>query len=172
MSLASVETAQAETRLLESQLEESMAQTKSPKKTGKTAQTRTRAKKTRRKISPKKTSRAKKAPQPKAVVEISEIMEQKLPSGRILKMRLVDGVEQLEIRSAKGPIEVSIRLTDEGPVLCFSGESVAVSAATLSFQADKLSLNSTDKLEICSGGDLILDSKTELRLKGKMIHIN
>ena len=50
----------------------------------------------------------------------TRLVERDLPSGRHVVLSVADGVEQLEVRSPAGAVEVRIELTDRGPVVKLS----------------------------------------------------
>jgi hypothetical protein len=157
-----------------------MAQTKTVSKTDKAKTTRKRSKRAPQRKAPSRaksvSSPRKKTSKAKAVVKIAsekkELLQQSLPSGRSLSIHVVDGIEEIEIRNENGPIEISIRLTAEGPVISLSGGQIGLAAKNIRLEAEQLSLNSTGDLDIRAGGELRLNSQTDLRLNGNVIHIN
>jgi hypothetical protein len=82
-----------------------------------------------------------------------------LRSGRSISVTEVGGEEQLEVRAAGGTVLLSMRLTDEGPVVSLSGASLSISAAkTLSLSAETLRLSASADISIEAGGALVQKS--------------
>lgn len=78
-----------------------------------------------------------------------------LASGRSLEIAEEGAGERIQVRSAEGQILVSIRLTDEGPVLSLAGVSLELTAAkTLSLACDTLRIQAAQDAAVEVGGSL------------------
>jgi phage gp45-like len=87
----------------------------------------------------------------------------------------------VELRAASGVLELRIRLTEEGPVLQVEGVKVALKAAeavsvdckTFEVRAEEgVKLHSDGQLDISSEKEMKVSSTDEIRVVGKMIHLN
>ncbi|WP_437690664.1 hypothetical protein [Sorangium sp. So ce176] len=78
-----------------------------------------------------------------------------LASGRSIEIAEEGAEERIHIRAAAGQLLVSIRLTDEGPVLSLSGASLEIAAAkTLSLSCDTLRIQAAQDAAVEVGGSL------------------
>ncbi|WP_437877335.1 hypothetical protein [Sorangium sp. So ce513] len=78
-----------------------------------------------------------------------------LASGRSIEIAEEGAEERIQIRAAAGQLLVSIRLTDEGPVLSLSGASLEIAAAkTLSLSCDTLRIQAAQDAAVEVGGSL------------------
>ncbi|WP_437318621.1 hypothetical protein [Sorangium sp. So ce385] len=78
-----------------------------------------------------------------------------LASGRSLEIAEEGAGERIQIRAAAGQILVSIRMTDDGPVLSLAGASLEIAAAkTLSLSCDTLQIQAAQDAAIEVGGSL------------------
>jgi phage gp45-like len=87
----------------------------------------------------------------------------------------------VELRAASGMLELRIKLTEEGPVLQVEGVKVALKAAeavsvdckTFEVRAEEgVKLHSDGQLDISSEKEMKVNSTDEIRVVGKMIHLN
>jgi hypothetical protein len=87
----------------------------------------------------------------------------------------------VELRAASGVLELRIRLTEEGPVLQVEGVKVALKAAeavsvdckTFEVRAEEgVTLRSEGTLDVASEKEMKINSTDEIRVVGKMIHLN
>lgn len=75
----------------------------------------------------------------------------------------------LALRGPSGHTELSIHLTEEGPVLRFGGRGLRVVAdADLSLSAEELRLEGRSGLTLESGGDLDLKAAGDLRSEARI----
>lgn len=89
-----------------------------------------------------------------------------LPSGRTLAVESAAGEERLEIRSAGGDVEISITLSDTGPVVRVNGASLQIkSTEEVSVQCRKLNLQTEEELSIRTGGKFNVLTDTEISMK-------
>lgn len=89
----------------------------------------------------------------------------KLGSGRTLAIDEQGGEERLEVRSPDGKLVVSLRLTDEGPVLSLSSVSLEIAARKhLSLSSETLAIKTT--------GDATLDIGGELRERARDVSVS
>ncbi|WP_437293491.1 hypothetical protein [Sorangium sp. So ce426] len=78
-----------------------------------------------------------------------------LASGRSLEIAEDEAAERVQIRSAEGQLLLSIRLTDEGPVLSISGASLEIAATkALALSCDTLRIQAAQDADIEVGGSL------------------
>jgi phage gp45-like len=87
----------------------------------------------------------------------------------------------VELRAASGMLELRIKITEEGPVLQVEGvkvalraaESVSVDCKTFEVRAEEgVKLHSDGQLDISSEKEMKVNSTDEIRVVGKMIHLN
>ena len=103
-----------------------------------------------------------------------------LAAGRTLTV--TGDVEQvLELRNPGGLLELRIKLTEEGPVLQVEGarvalkatESVSVECKTFEVRAEeRVELHSEGTLDVTSEKELRVKSTDDVRVNGKIIHLN
>jgi hypothetical protein len=103
-----------------------------------------------------------------------------LDSGRYILIRSKEKEELLEIVEG-GEVVVTVRLTDEGPVVTVQGahlelkstESLALEAKEVKIKAEKkASIESLGRLKIDSSKKMDIHSEDDIRVVGKIIHLN
>jgi hypothetical protein len=88
-----------------------------------------------------------------------------LPSGRRLEAELDgSGADVLRIRAHDGQCVLTVRITDEGPVLSFSGASLELDARRLDIACDDLRVRVGGGAALSVGGDL------DTRVAGRATH--
>lgn len=88
-----------------------------------------------------------------------------LPSGRWLEAELDgSGADVLRIRAADGQCVLTVRVTDEGPVLSFSGATLQLDARRLEIACEDLSLRVGGTAAIDVGGSV------DTRVAGRASH--
>jgi hypothetical protein len=110
----------------------------------------------------------------------SATTERDLPSGRSVIVRLDGGKEELEVRSPQGEVEVRITLTDAGPVISLRGARLELDAAdAVAVNCRKFEVNSSEATTLSSAGavqitgnEMNVETTDDIRLKGKIIHLN
>ncbi len=89
--------------------------------------------------------------------------------------------DRIDILANKGDITMTVRLTDAGPVISMQGACLELkSTETLTLDAKKIKIKARDEASIESKGTLDIDAADEMeiksgqdvRVKGKMIHLN
>jgi hypothetical protein len=104
-----------------------------------------------------------------------------LQHGRHLTLVASGGDDLVEIRGAGGTVEMRIRMTAEGPVLQMeslrlslkAAENVEVECANFAVRSrETMELQSQGALRINGEADVHLDANGEVRVTGKMIHLN
>ncbi len=104
-----------------------------------------------------------------------------LESGRQIRVSPGDDGELLEIAEPGGEIVLKIRLTEEGPVIAVEGARVSLRATeTLDLSAKKIRVRSEEETAVESGGRVAIESEGEMELRsgedvrvtGKLIHLN
>ena len=113
--------------------------------------------------------------------ETSEPREIYLREGRTLTVSSTGRDELVEIRAASGQIELRIILTEQGPVLQMEAvrlklkatESVEVEAKQFSVKTqESLAQASDGELTISSAGETKVEAEGDVRVVGKIIHLN
>jgi hypothetical protein len=106
--------------------------------------------------------------------------ELRLPSGRRLLVQSVPE-EQIEVVEANGTISLRVRLTDSGPVLVLEGarlelrgtQAISLAAPRIDIAAgERATLRSADELCIDSAGETRIRATEDVRVNGKLIHLN
>lgn len=107
--------------------------------------------------------------------------EIRLDSGRRVIAKSFGKEDILEIREMDGGMTLRVRLTDDGPIFSVEGARLELkSPETISLRAkqveiegeEKTSVRSNGSLQMASSEEMSINSEEDLRLKGKMIHIN
>ncbi|QTA81193.1 Uncharacterized protein dnl_35240 [Desulfonema limicola] len=110
-----------------------------------------------------------------------DIQEITLRSGRMISAKSDNNQDILEIREPGGQMIVKMRLTDTGPVMVIEGTRLELkSAESIALQSKKIEIDALEeaviksrgKLEINSSKEMKVKSDDDLRLTGKIIHIN
>ena len=92
-----------------------------------------------------------------------------------------DSSQTIELRAESGQVELRIRVTEDGPVLCVDGVRLSVAAADdielrcKAFRVDaaeSVAIESQGKLEVSSQDELHVQSKDDVRVRGKLIYLN
>lgn len=98
---------------------------------------------------------------------------QSLPSGRSVVLRVGSAGEELEIRSPRGDLEVSIVLTDAGPVIRLGGARLELTAMdTVAVNCGRLEVNASEEVKVGSPGKLeMTGEEVRVRTQGD-IHLN
>ena len=104
----------------------------------------------------------------------------RLPSGRSVVMRAVQGQEELEIRTAEGELEVRVTLTEAGPVIQLRGARLEVeSPDAVAFHCRQFEVHAAERLDLQSGGDagimareLRVKTEGDVRIDGEVIRLN
>lgn len=103
-----------------------------------------------------------------------------LDSGRYILISSKEKEELLEIVDG-GEVVVTVRLTDEGPVVTVQGahlelkstETLALEAKEVKIKAEeKVSVESRGRLKIDSAKEMDIHSEDDIRVVGKIIHLN
>ena len=89
------------------------------------------------------------------------------PLGRSLVIEeLNEHEERLEVRDAKGVLEMEVRLTREGPVLRLSSQRIELNATdTVAVNCERFVVNAKRSAEILSEGDAKVQAKGALDLQ-------
>lgn len=104
-----------------------------------------------------------------------------LDSGRQILIQSDGKEERLEILEPKGEVVISVRLTDAGPVITVQGAHLELTATeTLALDAKKIRINAREEAVVETKGSLKIDSakkmdihsEDDIRVVGKMIHLN
>src|SRR4051812_24249036 len=113
--------------------------------------------------------------------ETSDRREIYLREGRTLRVEKTGSDELVEIRSSSGMVELRIRLTEEGPVLQMesarlqlkASESVEIESKRIEIRAtESARIESAGTLDLKSEGDTKVEAEGEVRVQGKLIHLN
>lgn len=104
-----------------------------------------------------------------------------LDSGRYVRVYADEKEEILEIVEPEGEVVIKVRLTEAGPVISVQGARLELkSTETLTLDAKKVQIKAQEQVVIESKGDLEIDaskkmdihSDQDIRVVGKMIHLN
>ena len=104
-----------------------------------------------------------------------------LDSGRQIIVDPSEKEEVIQIVEPKGEVVMSIRMTDGGPVVTVRGAHLEIkSTETITLEAKKIkicadenaSVKSKGSLEVDSAKKMDIHSDEEIRIDGKMIHLN
>ena len=104
-----------------------------------------------------------------------------LDGGRRLAVRREAGAEVVEVREKGGEVCLSVALTPSGAVLRLTGarleldasEEVSITAPAVRIRAsESAALASAGTLAVESDKDMRVHSEDEVRVTGKMIHLN
>ncbi len=105
----------------------------------------------------------------------------RLVSGREIKVSAGENEDLLEIFESEGEMVLKVRLTENGPVMAVEGcrlslnssESIALRAPTVEISAEKEALiESKGALKIDSVKEMGIHSDDDIRVVGKIIHLN
>ena len=104
-----------------------------------------------------------------------------LDSGRHVRVHSDEKGELLEILERGGKAVVTVRLTDEGPVVTVQGAHLELkSTETLALEAKEIKIKAQENASIESKGSLKIDSsekmdihsQDDIRVVGRIIHLN
>jgi hypothetical protein len=104
-----------------------------------------------------------------------------LAHGRLLTVDSAGAEQFVEIRAASGIVELRVKITEDGPVLLIEGVRISLKAAE-SVQVDcprftvttshSIEMASQGTIQVSGAGDVCVDAKGEVHVKGEMIHLN
>lgn len=113
--------------------------------------------------------------------EVSDKLVQ-LPSGRALQIEVDSGAqERITVRGRGGGVEISIRLTDEGPRLLVDAADLELRASgSIALRCDRFdvqarvaaAISAPDTLVEATIGDLELRANDNVALEGEQIRMN
>lgn len=93
------------------------------------------------------------------------------PSGRtvVLEMqRRAEGADELTVYGRAGAVELSVRFTDQGPVLSFVGARIQLDATeSVKIACQDFSVDARRSVHVSSGGELVQESAGEMRVEAK-----
>jgi hypothetical protein len=104
-----------------------------------------------------------------------------LDSGREILVHSDENEELVEIVEPGGEVVMTVRLCDKGPVVTIRGAHLKLkSTETVALEGKKIRIKATEEAVVESKGDLKIDSskkmdihsKDDIRVVGKMIHLN
>jgi hypothetical protein len=104
-----------------------------------------------------------------------------LDSGRQVLVQSDGKGELLEVLERGGEVVMTVRLTDEGPIVSVQGarlelkstESIALEAKKIRIKAqEEATIESEGTLKIESSKNMDVNSEDDIRVVGKMIHLN
>jgi len=105
----------------------------------------------------------------------------RLDSGRQIIVHSDEKEELIQIVEPKGEIAMTVRMTDDGPVVTVRGAHLELkSTETITLEAKKITIHAKEEAVVESEGSLEIDSAkkmdihsdNEIRVEGKMIHLN
>jgi hypothetical protein len=104
-----------------------------------------------------------------------------LDSGRQIIVHSDEKEELIQIVEPEGVISMTVRMTDAGPVVTVRGAHLELkSTETITLEAKKITIHAKEEAVVESEGSLEIDSAKkmdihsddEIRVDGKMIHLN
>ena len=104
-----------------------------------------------------------------------------LESGRQILVYSDEKEELFEIIAPKGEVVMTVRLTDDGPIVTVKGAQLKLKATeTIALDAKKIKITARQEAVVESKGNLKVDSSKKLDIHseddihvvGKMIHLN
>jgi hypothetical protein len=106
--------------------------------------------------------------------------EHSLPSGRQIVVRLTSAGEELQVRSPDGDVEVSITLSDRGPVVNLRAARLELEAVdTMALHCRRLEVNTEESTQLHTAGDIRLTGQEmrvkttgDIHLNGEVIRLN
>ncbi len=105
----------------------------------------------------------------------------RLVSGREIKVSARENEDLLEIFESEGEMVLKVRLTESGPVMALEGcrlslnssEAISLKAPTIEIAAEEKALiESKGELKIDSVKEMGIHSDDDIRVVGKIIHLN
>ena len=105
----------------------------------------------------------------------------RLYSGRRIVAETAGKEDLIEIIDPEGAITVTIRMTEEGPVIGVQGARLELkSAETITLEAKKICITAEEETVLKSQGSLNINaakkmdihSDDDIRVEGKLIHLN
>jgi hypothetical protein len=104
--------------------------------------------------------------------ESEPIFERRLASGGLLHLRTSDKGEELELRSARGDLDLRIVLTEAGPVVSLRCARLDVESPEVAFRCDTFDVQAKGDVRIASEREVAITAD-ELRAKTERdIHLN
>jgi hypothetical protein len=107
------------------------------------------------------------------------VVERRLPSGRSLVVRVDGAGEEIEIRSARGEMDVRITLTDAGPVIAVRGARLELESPDVAVRCRTFDVHATEGLSLSSDRDVRIqadevraETKQDIHLNGAFIRLN
>ncbi|MBW2173215.1 MAG: hypothetical protein JRF64_00940 [Deltaproteobacteria bacterium] len=117
----------------------------------------------------------------RSVVDQKKKKQMQLDSGWQVLVHSDEKEELLEIVEPEGVVVMNVRLTDAGPVITVRGVHLELkSIETLTLEAKKVEIKAQEEavieskgsLQIASSKKLDVHSEDDVRVVGKMIHLN
>lgn len=105
----------------------------------------------------------------------------RLDSGRQIIVDSSEKEELIQIIEPKGDISMTVRMTEAGPVITVRGahlelkstETITLEAKEIKIRAEEeASVTSKGSLKVASAKKMDIHSDDEIRIDGKMIHLN
>lgn len=102
-------------------------------------------------------------------------------SGHQVRIHDRENKEWIEVREPEGDVVLTVRLTKDGPVISAKGAKlelkstgcIALEAKTIEIRAEEKAVVESDGgLEIGSSKQMEIHSEDDIRVNGKMIHLN
>jgi hypothetical protein len=107
------------------------------------------------------------------------VVERRLPSGRSLVVRVDGAGEEIEIRDARGEMDVRITLTDAGPVIAVRGARLELDSPDVAVRCRTFDVHATEALTLSSDREVRIqadevraETKQDIHLNGAFIRLN
>lgn len=95
-----------------------------------------------------------------------------LRSGRRLELRQ-GRLDEIEITSPDGRVELHVRFTPEGPVLSFEGARIDLSnARELNLRADQVRVRARERIDISSEDEVVVRGRGNVSIDGENVMLN
>ena len=96
-----------------------------------------------------------------------------LPSGAVLSVRADETGEDIRVRSADGRMELSIRMTADGPVLSLRGVRLEIEAAdTVALSCRELAITTREGMRVQTGGAFEVRAARDAAIDADYVKIN
>lgn len=97
----------------------------------------------------------------------------KLGSGRKIKVLSQNEKEQVTIENPDGEVILKVELTEAGPIVRLKGAHLKLEALkSISLESDSVKISSKKSTVLKSKGTTDVFADDEIKVQGKMIHLN
>jgi hypothetical protein len=95
-----------------------------------------------------------------------------LPSGR--RIEAISGADGdlIRVRARSGECVLTVRVTDEGPVLRFSGAAIELAAGAIDLSCERLRVRSAGEIAMEAGAGVAIRANDDVALDGERVLLN